>query len=163
MHLNKVAVIRRLFPDAKFVLALRHPCDVVLSCFLTNFRINNAMANFLRLEDAAELYDLSFTHWEKARALFDLPVGTIVYERLVEDKDRELRPLFDWLGLQWPGEQFDHRDAARARGTVATASYAQVTEPIYTRASGRWTKYRAQLDPVLPVLKRWITHFRYES
>lgn len=163
MHLNKVAVIRRLFPDAKFVLALRHPCDVVLSCFLTNFRINNAMANFLRLEDAAELYDLSFMHWEKARALFDLPVGTIVYERLVEDKDRELRPLFDWLGLQWPGEQFDHRDAARARGTVATASYAQVTEPIYTRASGRWTKYRAQLAPVLPVLKRWITHFRYES
>ena len=163
MHLNKVAVIRRLFPDAKFVLALRHPCDVVLSCFLTNFRINNAMANFLRLEDAAELYDLSFTHWEKARALFDLPVGTIVYERLVEDKDRELRPLFDWLGLQWPGGQFDHRDAARARGTVATASYAQVTEPLYTRASGRWTKYRAQLAPVLPVLKRWITHFRYES
>jgi Flp pilus assembly protein TadD len=163
MHLNKVAVIRRLFPDAKFVLALRHPCDVVLSCFLTNFRINNAMANFLRLEDAADLYDLSFTHWEKARALFDLPVGTIVYERLVEDKDRELRPLFDWLGLHWPGAQFDHRDAARARGTVATASYAQVTEPIYTRASGRWTKYRAQLDPVLPVLKRWITHFGYES
>ena len=163
MHLNSVSVIRRLFPDAKFVLALRHPCDVVLSCFLTNFRINNAMANFLRLEDAAALYDLSFKHWEKARGLFDLPVGTIVYERLVEDKDRELRPLFNWLGLQWPGGQFDHRDAARARGTVATASYAQVTEPIYTRASGRWTKYRAQLDPVLPVLKRWITHFRYES
>lgn len=163
MHLNKVAVIRRLFPDAKFVLALRHPCDVVLSCFLTNFRINNAMANFLRLEDAAALYDQSFEHWEKARALFDLPVGTVVYERLVEDQDRELRPLFDWLGLQWPGEQFDHRDAARARGTVATASYAQVTEPIYTRASGRWTKYRAQLEPVLPVLERWIKHHKYES
>lgn len=163
MHLNSVSVIRRLFPDAKFVLALRHPCDVVLSCFLTNFRINNAMANFLRLEDAAALYDLSFKHWEKARALFDLPVGTIVYERLVEDKDRELRPLFDWLGLQWPGEQFDHRDAARRRGTVATASYAQVTEPIYTRASGRWTRYRSQLDAVLPVLKRWITHLGYES
>lgn len=163
MHLNKVAVIRRLFPDAKFVLALRHPADVVLSCFLTNFRINNAMANFLRLEDAAELYDLSFAHWEKARALFDLPVGTVVYERLVEDKDRELRPLFDWLGLQWPGEQFDHRDAARARGTVATASYAQVTEPIYTRASGRWTKYRTQLEPVLPLLESWIKHHKYES
>lgn len=163
MHLNKVPVIRRLFPDAKFVLALRHPADVVLSCFLTNFRINNAMANFLRLEDAAELYDLSFKHWEKARTLFELPVGTVVYERLVKDKDRELRPLFDWLGLQWPGEQFDHRDAARARGTVATASYAQVTEPIYTRASGRWTKYRTQLEPVLPVLGSWIKHHKYES
>ncbi len=162
MHLNKVPIIRRLFPEAKFVLALRHPCDVVLSCYLTNFRINNAMANFLRLEDAAALYDLSFAHWQKARELFDLPVGTVIYERLVEDKDRELRPLFDWLGLQWPGEAFDHRDAARARGTVATASYAQVTEPIYTRASGRWTRYRAQLEPVLPVLAPWAERFGYD-
>jgi Flp pilus assembly protein TadD len=163
MHLNKVPIIRRLFPDAKFVLALRHPCDVLLSCYLTNFRINNAMANFLQLDDAAELYDLSFAHWEKARQLFNLPVGEVVYERLVEDKDRELRPLFDWLGLQWPGDTFDHRDAARARGTVATASYAQVTEPIYTRAAGRWTRYRAQLAPILPVLQKWITRFGYEA
>lgn len=162
MHLNKVPVIRRLFPNAKFVLALRHPCDVLLSCYLTNFRINMAMANFLRLEDAAALYDLSFTHWEKARALFDLPVATVVYEQLVVDKDRELRPLFDWLGLKWPGEDFDHRDAARARGTVATASYSQVTEPIYTRASGRWTKYRAQLEPILPVIKPWAEKFGYD-
>jgi tetratricopeptide (TPR) repeat protein len=163
MHLNKVAVIRRLFPDAKFVLALRHPCDVVLSCFLTNFRINNAMANFLTLEDAAALYDLSFTHWERAKTLFDLPVGTVMYERLVADKDRELRPLFDWLGLAWPGEAFDHRGAARARGTVATASYAQVTEPIYTRASGRWTRYRTQLAPVMPVLDSWIKRHSYDA
>ena len=163
MHLNKVPVIRRLFPDAKFVLALRHPCDVLLSCYLTNFRINSAMANFLQMEDAAALYDLSFAHWEKAQALFDLPVGTVVYERLVADKDRELRPLFDWLGLQWPGAAFDHRDAARARGTVATASYAQVTEPIYTRAAGRWTHYRAQLQPVMPVLESWIKRYGYDG
>jgi tetratricopeptide (TPR) repeat protein len=162
LHLNKVPVIRRLFPDAKFVLALRHPCDVLLSCYLTNFRINNAMANFLRLEDAAALYDLSFSNWERAREIFDLPVGTVVYEQLVEDKNRELRPLFDWLGLTWPGEEFDHRDAARARGTVATASYAQVTEPIYKRAAGRWVRYREQLEPVLPTLDKWIKRYGYE-
>jgi tetratricopeptide (TPR) repeat protein len=162
MHLNKVPIIRRLFPDAKFVLALRHPCDVLLSCYLTNFRINHAMANFLQLKDAAALYDQSFSYWENARMIFDLPVGTVVYERLVEDKDRELRPLFDWLGLNWPGTDFDHRDAARARGTVATASYSQVTEPIYTRAAGRWERYRTQLEPVLPVLKPWAERFGYD-
>jgi tetratricopeptide (TPR) repeat protein len=162
LHLNKVAVIRRLFPSAKFVLALRHPCDVLLSCYLTNFRINNAMSNFLRLEDAAALYELSFSHWEKAHALFDLPVGTVVYERLVEDKDAELRPLFEWLGLHWPDAEFDHRDAARARGTVATASYAQVTEPIYKRALGRWTRYRPQLEPVIPVLAPWVKRYGYD-
>jgi Flp pilus assembly protein TadD len=161
MHLNKATTIRRIFPEARFVLALRHPCDVVLSCFLTNFRANNAMANFLDLGDAARLYDLSFAHWEKACELFALPVGTVVYERLVEDKTRELRPLFEWLGMEWPGDEADHRDAARARGVVRTASYSQVTEPLYKRAAGRWTRYRAQLEPIIPVLKPWIDKFGY--
>jgi Flp pilus assembly protein TadD len=162
MHLNKVAPIRRLFPDARFILALRHPCDVLLSCFLTNFRVNNAMANFLDLKDAAALYDLTFSQWSKACAVFDLPVETVMYERLVEDQARELVPVFDWLGLDWPGDTFDHRDAARARGTVATASYSQVTEPIYTRAKGRWERYRPQLSPIFPVLQPWAAKFGYE-
>lgn len=161
MHLNKVPMIRRLFPEARFVLALRHPCDVLLSCFLTNFRINNAMANFLDLEDAATLYDQTFHHWDLAREVFDLPVGTVVYERLVENQARELAPLFDWLSLDWPGERFDHREAARARGTVATASYAQVTEPIYRRAAGRWTRYRDHLAPVFDRLRPWVERFGY--
>ena len=162
MHLNKVPVVRRLFPDARFVLAMRHPCDVLLSCYITNFRLNPAMANFLDLDDAAALYDLTFTHWEKARAMFDVPVATIVYERLVEDTAGQLEPVFDWLGLQWPGKAFDHTKAARARGTVATASYAQVTEPIYSRAKGRWTKYRRHLERIHPVLAPWIEHYGYD-
>jgi tetratricopeptide (TPR) repeat protein len=161
MHLNKVPVIHRLFPDARFILALRHPCDVLLSCFLTNFRLNNAMANFLNLEDAAALYDQSFAYWEKARALFDLPVGTIVYERLVENPQRELQPLFDWLGLNWPEDHIDHQAAARARGHVKTASYAQVTEPIYKRAAGRWSKYADHLAPIFPVIQPWVERFGY--
>lgn len=161
LHLNKVAVCQRFFPDAKFILALRHPCDVLLSCFLTNFRINNAMANFLDLGDAAELYDLTFSHWENARRVFDLPVSTVVYERLVEDTPRELRPLFDWLGLDWPGDDTDHREAARARGVVHTASYAQVTEPIYKRAAGRWHRYAAHLELVYDRIRPWVSKFGY--
>ena len=161
LHLNKVATIQRFFPEARYILALRHPCDVLLSCFLTNFRINNAMANFLDLEDAAALYDLTFSHWEKARQVFDLPVKTVVYERLVIDTPRELRPLFEWLGLVWPGDDLDHREAARARGVVHTASYAQVTEPIYSRAMGRWRNYVDHLAPVIDRLKPWVDRFGY--
>ncbi len=161
MHLNKVAMIRRLFPDARFILALRHPCDVLLSCFLTNFRVNHAMANFLDLSDAADLYDLTFTHWEKARSLMNLPVSTVVYERLIQDPIAELRPVFEELGLVWPAAGIDHQRSARERGIVSTASYAQVTEPLYTRAAGRWEKYRTHLEPILPVLQPWIERYGY--
>lgn len=161
MHLNKVAIARRLFPDARFILALRHPADVLLSCYITNFRINNAMANFLDLEDAATLYELTFRHWEKARALLNIPVHEVVYERLVIDSARELKPLFDWLGLTWPDQGVDHQDAARQRGAVRTASYAQVVEPIYSRSSGRWVHYAPFISPALETLSPWVDQFGY--
>lgn len=161
LFLSKAVLIQRLFPNARFILALRHPCDALLSCFMSNFRLNDAMSNFLRLEDAAEFYDLTFRHWERARELFDLNVHTIVYERLVEDVEAEVRPLFDFLGLEWRDEALDHRATAKARGLITTASYAQVVEPIYKRAAGRWEGYRAHLEPILPVMRPWVEKFGY--
>ncbi len=161
LHLNKVPVIHRLFPDARFILALRHPCDTVLSCFITNFRLNNAMANFTDLENSAHVYDMSFGFWEQSRAIMPIRVHEIAYERIVADSEAELRPLFDYLDLDWRGEVLDHRRTAMERGVISTASYAQVTEPIYDRAAGRWTRYRNQLAPVIPTLRPWVERFGY--
>lgn len=161
LYLNKVPIIHRLFPEARFILALRHPCDVLLSCFMSNFRLNAAMSNFLRLEDAADFYDLTFTHWEKARSLIPLNVHTIFYERMIEESESELRPLFDFLGLGWRDEVLDHQRTAASRGLITTASYSQVTEPIYKRAAGRWERYRRHLEPVLPTLAPWVEKFGY--
>lgn len=161
LYLNKVAAIRRLFPDARFILALRHPMDVVLSCYITNFRPNAAMSNFLTLERTAELYDASFSAFEEADRLLGLDVFPVVYERMVEDKEAELKPLFDWLGLDWADAESDHLATAAKRGVITTASYAQVNEPIYKRSAGRWTRYREQLEPVIPILQPWIDRLGY--
>ena len=162
LSMNYVPVIRRLFPDAKIILALRHPCDVVLSCYITNFQPNNAMANFLSLDTAAELYDLTFSYFEKARELLQPAVHTVVYENIVADRDRELRPLLDFLGLEWDERLLDHQTTAKKRGHIKTASYAQVVEPIYTRSAGRWVNYRKHLEPVIPTLLPWVEKFGYE-
>jgi len=161
LYLNKVAAIHRLFPDARFIRALRHPMDVVLSCHITNFRPNPAMANFLDLRRTAELYDKSMAAFEEARELLDLPVHSVAYERMVADRDAELRPLFDWLGLDWREEALDHQATAAKRGIISTASYAQVHEPLYTRSAGRWTRYAEQLDPVRDILQPWIERLGY--
>jgi tetratricopeptide (TPR) repeat protein len=161
LFLHKVPLIHRLFPNARFILALRHPCDVLLSCYMSNFRLNSAMSNFLRLQDAADFYDLTFRYWERARELLPLKVHTVVYERLVEDVEAEVRPLFDFLGLDWRDEALDHVSTARGRGLITTASYSQVTEPIYKRAAGRWQRYRKHLEPVLPTLAPWVETFGY--
>jgi hypothetical protein len=162
LAMNELPLILRLFPEAKIILALRHPCDVVLSCFITNFKLNSGMASFLHLETAAELYDLSFSYFERACALLNPPVHRIAYENVVVDRDRELRPLFDFLGLEWSERVLDHQSTAKNRGHIKTASYAQVVEPIYTRSSGRWRNYRKHLEPVFPILEPWVRKFGYE-
>lgn len=158
---NKTAIIHRLFPGAKFIMALRHPMDVVLSSYITNFRPNPAMANFLDLRRTAELYDLTMTAFEEARSLLNLPVFTVAYERMVADRDGELRPLFEWLGLDWRDDAVDHQATAAKRGVITTASYAQVHEPLYTRSAGRWVHYAKQLEPVRDLLAPWIEKFGY--
>lgn len=161
LHLMQAALIHRLFPDARFILALRHPADVVLSCYFSNFRATAPLMNFLTLDAAAEFYDLAFSMWERALKLFPINVHTVVYEKLVEDPKAELRPLADWLGLDWRDEMVNHAETAASREFIATASYAQVTEPIYSRSVGRWEKYRKYLEPVLPVLRPWAEKFGY--
>ena len=162
LTMNLLPVVRRLFPEARIILALRHPCDVVLSCFMANFRLNDGMSNFLSLETAADLYDASFALYEHVQSLMPFPTHVVKYENVVADRERELRALFDFLNLDWHDAVLDHQSTALNRGRIKTASYAQVVEPIYTRSAGRWQNYRKHLEPIFPVLLPWAEKFGYE-
>jgi len=154
-------LIHRLFPGAPIILSLRHPCDAVLSCFMQAFEPNDAMANFLDVEDAAALYDQVFTFWEQCRAGLPLNVHPLRYEDLIARPEEEMRALIGFIGLDWDERLLDNRSTAAARGTIVTPSYAQVTQPLYRSAAGRWERYRAQMDKVLPILCPWAKRLGY--
>lgn len=162
LHMARAPLIHRLFPDARIVFVERHPCDTVLSCFMANFQLNQAMRSFTDLEAAARLYDKVFDAWTRARELLPLDIHTVRYERMTADLEGEMRPLLGFLGLPWDPEVLDNRAAAAGRDYVRTASYAQVGEPVYSRAAGRWTRYREQMAPVLPILAPWAERMGYE-
>ena len=162
LNMARAPLIHRLFPNARFILAERHPADAVLSCFMANFTLNHAMRSFTDLEEAALTYDAVFGAWTQANALFPLAAHAVRYERLVEDPRGELQPLTQWLGLDWDDRLLAHEDTARSRGRVRTASYAQISEPLYTRARGRWRRYADQLAPVMPNLAPWAETMGYD-
>ncbi|WP_066656164.1 MULTISPECIES: tetratricopeptide repeat-containing sulfotransferase family protein [unclassified Sphingomonas] len=163
LSMMRAPLIHRLFPDARIIFAMRHPCDVVLSCFMQNFKLTQAMASFLDLTSGSLLYDRVMAYWQQCRSILPLNVHEVRYEAMIADVEGTVRPLFDDLGLEWDPSVLDHQRTAKARGFIRTPSYGQVTEPIYTRATGRWERYRPQLAQVLPILEPWVAEFGYGS
>lgn len=161
LSMIRMPLIHRLFPDAKVIMAMRHPCDVVLSNYMQNFKPTEAMASFLDLPNASRTYDRIFAYWEQCRNVLPLDVHMIRYEAMVADLEATARPLFGFLGLPWEDGVLDTQRTAVDRGYIRTPSYAQVTEKIYASASGRWQRYRSYMKEVIPILEPWVSRYGY--
>lgn len=161
LNMVHAGLIQRVFPRARFLFAQRHPCDAVLSCYMRNFRINEAMINCTDLEGAAKLYDRVMTLWSQYRDRLPLSVHTVRYEALVSDFEATVTACLAFLGLEWQDGVRNFMATEINRGRIGTPSYNQVTQDLYAEASGRWQRYRAQLEPVLPGLLTWADRMGY--
>lgn len=155
--------IYRLFPKARFIFVERHPCDCVLSCFMQNFIINKAMANFMDIENAATLYDKVMKLWTQHQKNMPLTVHSLKYEDLIKDFEGTISGILNFLNLTWDENIQNYTKTAQDRERIKTASYNQVIQPLYSRATGRWKNYQKQLEPILPILQPWVKHFGYDE
>lgn len=158
-----VHLIWRVFPQAKFILALRHPCDACFSCFMQNFVLNEANTGFNTLESSADIYAHVMRTWIEAARILPLDYHQVRYEDLVADFENETRALLNFLGVGWDQSVLNHTEHAAKRGTINTPSYHQVTQPIYQHAKYRWKRYAVQFEPVLSSLQPYIEYFGYSG
>lgn len=152
-------VIARLFPEARILLAVRDPRDVVLSCFRRRFRLNAAMAEFLVLERAAAYYDAAMRVADAALRWLPLQIQVVRHESVVDDFDAELGRVLDFVGLDWHAEVRDV--AARAAQRAVTPSDLQLRQGLNASGVGAWRRYRQALAPVLPTLAPWVHLWGY--
>lgn len=164
MPLNTIDVglIARLFPKASLLLALRHPCDVVLSGFMQAFKANPAMVQFETLEGSAAFYAAVMDLWRQYERVLTLSVHRIRYEDLIANFEAETRRMLAFLGLPWDHAVLGYAERAKTR-TIATPSYHQVVQPIYARSVGRWRNYRGAFADALPLLRPSLAAFGYEA
>ena len=163
MPLNIVHIgeIIRIFPNAKFIFALRHPSDCVLSCFMQNFKLNDSMANFLNLYDTAKMYDLVMSLWKCYVKSFSVNYHLIKYENVVVNFNETIQNLLDFLEVDWSDDVLKFYKTANTRNLINTPSYDQVYKPIYKASTNRWIKYQDKIKPILPMLEPWIKEFNY--
>lgn len=149
LNLLYLPLIHALFPSARIILALRHPCDVVLSCFMQNFAENDEMSHFLDLDRATRFYERAVTLLQACRANLPLDLHAVRYEDVIDNLEGEARKMIAFLGLPWDDRVLNYREHARTRPFINTPSYHQVVKPLYTEARFRWRRYQAFLDPFL--------------
>jgi tetratricopeptide (TPR) repeat protein len=158
-----LGLIHQLFPDAPVVFMVRHPCDVILSCFMNNFEIHSGSVHFVRLESTVALYCSIMDLWQLYQRRLPLKYQVLRYEDLIESPEAEMRRLIGFLDLPWAPEVLDNQAAALRRGYIATPSYSQVGQPLYRSSRGRWQRYMTYLEPHLPRLLPYIRAFGYEA
>ncbi len=162
LNIVVLPLIKAVFPDAKIIVALRDPRDVVLSCFQQRFAINVAMAQFLELGRAGAYYDQVMSLFELCRDRLGLDLHQVRYEDVVGDLETAARALCAFLGVPFEAAMLNYRQTALSRD-IATPSARQVIEPLYNRSIGRWRRYQDELGPILPGLTAWAQRYGYEA
>jgi tetratricopeptide (TPR) repeat protein len=144
MNVMYAGFITQALPGAKIVELARHPVDVCLSNFKILFRTGYDYSyNLEELADFYIAYRQLTEHWR--RILGDDYI-VVSYESLVENQESDSRRLIGDLGLEWSDDCLRYYDNKQA---AATASSAQIRQPIYHKAVGRWRHYASELSPLI--------------
>lgn len=147
-----IPAVARLFPEAKFLIALRDPRDVCLSCFMQPLAPNPVSSAYLTLEGTVQQYLSVMGFWCVLRPRIQNPFLEVRYEDLVQNLETVARRVLEFLGVDWDGSVLRFHEHARNK-LVRSPSYAEVSKPITNHAVGRWQHYRRYLEPHLGALE----------
>jgi tetratricopeptide (TPR) repeat protein len=143
-----LGLIQLILPNAKIIEVRRHP----MGCCFSNFthRYTTSSRPFThRLSDLGRYYrdyvDL-MVHFDRA-----LPgkIYRVIYERLVEDPESEIRRLLDHLALPF---ETGCLEFYRNERELDSASSEQVRSPIFRDGVERWHRYEPWLGPLRTAL-----------
>jgi tetratricopeptide (TPR) repeat protein len=131
--------IATLFPRARILHCRRDLRDVALSCWMTDFKQINWACDVDHLATRFEQYRRLMAHW---REVLPIEILEIDYEEMVVNLEGVARRMVAFCGLDWEPACLEPHKTARP---VATASSAQVRQPVHSGSVGRWKKYEQAL------------------
>ena len=154
------ALIARVAPQARIIVALRDPRDVCLSAFFQANHRNAWSSNWLTLEETVNQYVFTMDLWLQTRDKLAQPWLEVRYEDVISDPVTVGTQVTRFLGLDWHEAQID--PAAHARGKIVRSpTHADVIQPIYQHAAGRWHRYEKHLVPYQETLAPYCRAFGY--
>lgn len=146
-----------LLPEAKFLFMVRHPLDVGLSNFSTNYGERNRFSTRLPWIGAMtrEVYRSAEDYAEKLGGQMRFQS----FRALVQNPAQQIRAIVDHADLPW---QEDCLNPEQGNNTVLTASTLQVRQKINTNGLDKWKTCEEQLQPLVDALggQEWLQHWQ---
>ena len=140
-----VGEILRALPNARILHVAREPVAACFSnlreCFFGGtYGYSNDMQD---MADYFRGYEQMMSQWD---ARYPGRVHRVRYEDMVSATRETLAATLTHCGLDWEEACLD---TTAAGDVVATASAAQVREPIHSRSVAHWRHYETQLTPLI--------------
>ena len=149
-----VSLIHLILPNAKIVDIRRHPLDCCLSNFKQLFLNGQGFSN--ELTWLGQYYSDYVDLMRNFDEVLPGRVHRVVYEQLIDDPEREVRRLLDYIGVAFDPACLRFYEGERV---VRTASADQVRQPINRRGIESWRPFEPWLGPLKdalgPVLDRY--------
>ncbi len=163
LHAAHLDVLPKVFPDARVIIALRHPYDAALSSYMQDFQLNPASVHFLELGSTATLCARLLRMMQLFEQACPEQAIRLRYEELVTDFQGEVTRALEGIGLDWHADVSEYAARANKTGMVTTPSYEQVTKGLYSSSIARWQRYAAWLEPFREEIGPLLPYFGYDE
>jgi len=160
-HMSLIAGLFRLFPESRFVVALRDPRDVLVSNYLRHFPLTEFGAGLLTPGSVCAMYASDMNIWLRVREWLADQSLEVKYEDTVKDLSGQAKRALAFLGLPWEDNVLHYREAAQHK-VVNSPSHDAVRQPVYTHAAGRWRHYERPLGAYFERLTPYLRAFGYD-
>ncbi len=145
-----IGFIKIFFPKAKIIHCTRNPKDICLSIFKNSFASGDMNWSYTQ-ENIANYYNLYKDYmmfWnEKIRD----SIYEINYEKLIIDKDNQIRELLNFCNLEFDPACLNHHK--KTKTPIKTVSVAQARKPIYSSSVDKSKMYEKNLSKMFSMLE----------
>lgn len=149
-NLLDMGFARMILPEARFVFMMRHPLDVGLSLYTTNFMSGHAYSK--KLDWIGHYIRASYDSLDDYVPKLGDRLHLQSYRKLVEHTEPQMRRILDQLGLAWDPACLSPQSSDRM---VITASILQVREDVNRSGLAKWKRFESQLKPLIKALGGW--------
>jgi tetratricopeptide (TPR) repeat protein len=156
-----IPMVVRVFPETKFIVALRDPRDVVVSCFLQALPLTPISSSYLSIEGTVNQYANVMGFWLEMLPRMGNQWMYVRYEEMVNDLPVVARSVLGHLGVGFEDNVLKFYEHARTK-RVNSPSRTDVRKPLYRTAIGRWRNYQKYLEPYMAGLERFQKAFNYD-